>query len=79
MVEQKQNENKQGGRNIEGNKGEKHFNPAMYKQVEDIREPICCALGRIAGDRCVGVVGGAKRLCNLIAVPANSRLIKTEI
>ena len=55
MVEQKQNENKQGGRNIEGNKGEKHFNPAMYKQVEDIREPICCALGRIAGDRCVGV------------------------
>ena len=51
----------------------------MYKQVKDIRKPICCALGRIAGDRCVWECDrGAERLCNLIAIQASSRLIKTD-
>ena len=37
----------------ENKEEEKHVNPAMYKQVEDTQEPICCVVGRIAGDRCV--------------------------
>jgi len=55
MVEQKQKEDKQGserGGNIDENTEGKRFNPAMYKQVEDIGEPICCAVDRIAEDCC---------------------------
>lgn len=50
IIELKQKEDKQGE---EISKIREHFNPAMYKQVEDIREPICCALDRIARYCCV--------------------------